>query len=43
MPEMLEALLWCAAMATWLMLLFRTVQRGLSKLSNPKLKKPASK
>ena len=33
MPKMLEALLWCAALATWLMLLCRFIREGLRPLS----------
>jgi hypothetical protein len=33
MPEILEALLWCAALATWLMLLFALVTKALKPLS----------
>ncbi|MDN5000094.1 hypothetical protein ACFQZO_04255 [Bradyrhizobium sp. GCM10027634] len=29
MPEALESLLWCAALATWLMILFRIVGEHL--------------
>jgi hypothetical protein len=29
MPKMLEDLLWCAALATWLMLLCRFIREGL--------------
>jgi hypothetical protein len=32
MPETLEALLWCAALATWLMVLFYFMGAGLSAL-----------
>ena len=34
MPEILEALLWCTALATWLMILFVIVSRGWSHFSN---------
>lgn len=33
MPERLESLLWCAALATWLMLLFRIAGEQLKPLS----------
>lgn len=33
MPETLESLLWCAALATWLMLLFRIAGEQLKPLS----------
>lgn len=33
MPETLESLLWCAALATWLMLLFRIMSERLKPLS----------
>ncbi len=33
MPEILEALLWCAALATWLMLLCRFIREGLRPFS----------
>lgn len=33
MPETLESLLWCAALATWLMLLFRIMGEYLKPLS----------
>ncbi|MBR0710179.1 MULTISPECIES: hypothetical protein [Bradyrhizobium] len=33
MPETLESLLWCAAAATWLMLLFRIMGELLKPLS----------
>jgi hypothetical protein len=32
MPETLEILLWCAALATWLMLLFAFVSKALEPL-----------
>jgi hypothetical protein len=32
MPETVEALLWCAALATWLMILFTIVREGVKKL-----------
>lgn len=32
MPETLEILLWCAALATWLMLLFALVSNALQPL-----------
>jgi hypothetical protein len=32
MPETLETLLWCAALATWLMLLFAFVRKALEPL-----------
>jgi hypothetical protein len=32
MPETVEALLWCAALATWLMILFTIVGEGVKKL-----------
>jgi hypothetical protein len=28
MPETVEALLWCAALATWLMMLFTIIKEG---------------
>ncbi|GMO15813.1 hypothetical protein TM233_19760 [Bradyrhizobium sp. TM233] len=34
MPETLEILLWCAALATWLMLSFRIISERLKPLSN---------
>ncbi|SCB42210.1 hypothetical protein GA0061098_100965 [Bradyrhizobium shewense] len=34
MPETLEILLWCAALATWLMLSFRIISEHLKPLSN---------
>lgn len=34
MPEILEDLLWCAALATWLMLLFAFVGEALKPVSN---------
>ncbi|BBO07598.1 hypothetical protein BwSH20_65100 [Bradyrhizobium ottawaense] len=34
MPETLETLLWCAALATWLMLSFRIISERLKPLSN---------
>ncbi|MET3906256.1 hypothetical protein ABID59_000577 [Bradyrhizobium sp. S3.3.6] len=33
MPDILEVLLWCAALATWLMLLFAIVGEILKPLS----------
>ncbi|MCK1336002.1 hypothetical protein ACVW1A_007408 [Bradyrhizobium sp. LB1.3] len=33
MPETFELLLWCAALATWLMLLFAIVSEALKPLS----------
>ncbi|MBR0854587.1 hypothetical protein [Bradyrhizobium liaoningense] len=33
MPETLESLLWCAALAAWLMLFFRIVGEHLKPLS----------
>lgn len=33
MPETLESLLWCAALATWLMLLFGLISERLKPLS----------
>ena len=33
MPEILEVVLWCAALATWLMLLFALVGKTLKQLS----------
>ncbi|QQN66153.1 hypothetical protein JIR23_10945 [Bradyrhizobium diazoefficiens] len=33
MPETLESLLWCAALATWLMLLFALISERLKPLS----------
>lgn len=33
MPETLESLLWCAALATWLMLLFALISDRLKPLS----------
>lgn len=33
MPETLESLLWCAALATWLMLLFGFISERLKPLS----------
>ena len=33
MPEILEVVLWCAALATWLMLLFALVSKTLKQLS----------
>ena len=33
MPDTLEILLWCAALATWLMLLFALVSKTLKQLS----------
>ncbi|MDI3566042.1 hypothetical protein [Bradyrhizobium sp. Arg816] len=32
MPEILEVVLWCAALATWLMLLFALVSKTLKQL-----------
>jgi hypothetical protein len=32
MPETVEALLWCAALATWLMILFTIVSESVKKL-----------
>jgi hypothetical protein len=32
MPETVEALLWCAALATWLMMLFTFVREGVKKI-----------
>ena len=32
MPETIEALLWCAALATWLVILFTIVREGVKKL-----------
>ncbi|WP_194481321.1 hypothetical protein [Bradyrhizobium sp. CCBAU 53338] len=29
MPELLEAILWCAALATWLMIFFAIASAGL--------------
>ncbi|SFQ16934.1 hypothetical protein SAMN05216330_11764 [Bradyrhizobium sp. Ghvi] len=34
MPETLESLLWCAALATWLMLLFGIAAQRLKPLSS---------
>lgn len=34
MPETLEILLWCAALATWLMLCFKLISERLKPLSN---------
>ena len=34
MPEILEVVLWCAALATWLMLLFAFMMKLLKPLSN---------
>ncbi|WP_271570242.1 hypothetical protein [Bradyrhizobium sp. CCBAU 11386] len=33
MPEILDVVLWCAALATWLMLLFAFVGNALKPLS----------
>ncbi|MFK4727638.1 hypothetical protein [Bradyrhizobium niftali] len=33
MPEILDVLLWCAALATWLMLFFAFVSKALKPLS----------
>jgi hypothetical protein len=33
MPETLEVILWCAALATWLMLLFAFLSDGYKSLS----------
>jgi hypothetical protein len=35
MPETLERLLWCAALATWLMLLFGIIGERLKALLKP--------
>lgn len=35
MPETLESLLWCAALATWLMLLFGIIGERLKPLLKP--------
>ena len=32
MPETIEAILWCAALATWLMMLFTIVREGVKKI-----------
>lgn len=32
MPESVEALLWCAALATWLMILFTVVSESVQKV-----------
>ena len=32
MPETVEAILWCAALATWLMMLFTIVREGVKKV-----------
>lgn len=32
MPEILEVVLWCVALATWLMLLFAFIGEGLKRL-----------
>jgi len=32
MPETVEVLLWCAALATWLMMLFKIVSESVKKL-----------
>jgi hypothetical protein len=32
MPETVEAVLWCAALATWLMMLFTIVRQGVKKI-----------
>ena len=34
MPEILDVLLWCAALATWLMLLFAFLSKALKPLSD---------
>jgi hypothetical protein len=34
MPETLEVMLWCAALATWLMLLFAFLSDGYKSLSH---------
>jgi hypothetical protein len=34
MPETVEALLWCAALATWLMMLFTIVRGGVKKIAD---------
>jgi hypothetical protein len=34
MPETLEALLWCAALATWLMILFTIVKEGVKRIAD---------
>ena len=33
MPEIFDVVLWCAALATWLMLLFALVSKTLKQLS----------
>ncbi len=32
MPETVEALLWCAALATWLMMFFTIVKEGVKEI-----------
>lgn len=32
MPETIEALLWCAARATWLMMFFTIVRKGVNEI-----------
>jgi len=32
MPETVEVLLWCAALATWLMMFFKIASEGVKKL-----------
>ena len=32
MPETVEAILWCAALATWLMMSFTIVREGVKKI-----------
>ncbi len=34
MPETIEALLWCAALATWLMMFFTIVKKGVKKIAD---------
>jgi hypothetical protein len=34
MPETVEALLWCAALATWLMMLFTIIKEGVKKIAD---------
>ncbi|SDJ37221.1 hypothetical protein SAMN05216338_104760 [Bradyrhizobium sp. Rc2d] len=34
MPETAEVLLWCAALATWLMMFLAIVVEGLKKIAN---------
>lgn len=34
MPETLEALLWCAALATWLMILFTIIRESVKKIAS---------